>query len=117
MESSLNRENSQGTTRNRVADDDIHKHGEEVSSAEDAATAASSVRGAQEDVSGSKRLEVYSGASSTHMHAGISDIVIGAGDRSPTPPPWLMWLCVCVTKTNYLYRATVAGIGVWPSHM
>ena len=29
------------------------------------------------------------------MHAGISDIVIGAGDRSPTPPPWLMWMCVC----------------------
>ena len=48
------------------------------------------------------------------MHAGISDIVIGAGDRSPTPPPWLMWMCVCVTNTIYLYRATAAGIGVWP---
>ena len=60
MESSLDRENSQGTTRTRVADDDVHKHGEEVSSAEDGATAPSSVRGAQERmVSGSKRLEDY----------------------------------------------------------
>ena len=58
MESSLDRENSRGTTKSRVADDDVHKHGEEVSSAEDAATAASSVRGAQERMmSGSKRLE------------------------------------------------------------
>ena len=58
MESSLNRENSRGTTESRVADDDVHKHGEEVSSAEDAATAASSVRGPQERMlSGSKRLE------------------------------------------------------------
>ena len=58
MESSLDRENSQGTTRNRVADDHVHKHEHgEVSSAEDAAAAASSVRGAQEDVSGSERLE------------------------------------------------------------
>ena len=58
MESSPDRENSRGTTESRVADDDVHKHGEEVSSAEDAATAASSVRGAQERMmSDSKRLE------------------------------------------------------------
>ena len=68
MESSLDRENSQGTTRTRVADDDVHKHGEEVSSAEDAATAASSVRGAQERMmSGSKRLEGYLLVPSTEL--------------------------------------------------
>ena len=59
MESSLNRENSRGTTENRVADDTVHKHGiQEVSSAEDAAAAASSVRGALERQSAPKRLEV-----------------------------------------------------------
>ena len=42
MESSPDRENSQGTTESRVADDTVHKHGiQEVSSAEDAAAAAS----------------------------------------------------------------------------
>ena len=44
------------------------------------------------------------------MHAGISDIVIGAGDRSPTPPPWLMWLCVCVTDMLDLDDAEGDGI-------
>ena len=47
MESSPDRENSQGTTESRVADDSVHKHGtQEVSSAEDAAAAASSASGA-----------------------------------------------------------------------
>ena len=59
MESSPDRENSQGTTENRVADDTVHKHGtQEVSSAEDAAAAASSVRGALERQSAPERLEV-----------------------------------------------------------
>ena len=59
MESSPNRENSRGTTESRVADDDVHKHGEEVSSAEDAAAAASSVREPLGRMtSGSERLEV-----------------------------------------------------------
>ena len=58
MESSLDRENSQGTTRTRVADDTVHKHGtQEVSSTECPAAAGSSVRGAQEHVSSSERLE------------------------------------------------------------
>ena len=60
MESSPDRENSRGTTESRVfADDDIHKHGEEVSSAEDAAAAASSVREPLGRMSGSERLEAY----------------------------------------------------------
>ena len=60
MESSPDRENSQGTTENRVADDTVHKHGtQEVSSAEDAAAAASSVRGALERMSAPERLEVF----------------------------------------------------------
>ena len=58
MESSPDRENSRGTTESRVADDTIHKHGDqEVSSAEDAAAAASSVRGALERQSAPERLE------------------------------------------------------------
>ena len=58
MESSPDRENSQGTTESRVADDTLHKHGsQEVSSAEDAAAAASSVRGALERQSAPERLE------------------------------------------------------------
>ena len=58
MESSPDRENSQGTTESRVADDTVHKHGtQEVSSAEDAAAAASSVRGALERQSAPERLE------------------------------------------------------------
>ena len=58
MESSPDRENSQGTTENRVADDTVHKHGtQEVSSAEDAAAAASSVRGALGRMSAPERLE------------------------------------------------------------
>ena len=60
MESSPDRENSQGTTESRVADDTSHKHGtHEVSSAEDAAAAASSVRGALERMSAPERLEEY----------------------------------------------------------
>ena len=60
MESSPDRENSQGTTESRVADDTGHKHGtQEVSSAEDAAAAASSVREPLGRMSGSERLEVY----------------------------------------------------------
>ena len=59
MESSPDRENSQGTTESRVEDDTVHKHGtQEVSSAEDAAAAASSVRGALERMSAPERLEV-----------------------------------------------------------
>ena len=59
MESSPDRENSQEMTENRVADDTVHKHGtQEVSSAEDAAAAASSVRGALERMSAPERLEV-----------------------------------------------------------
>ena len=58
MESSPDRENSQGTTESRVADDTVHKHGiQEVSSAEDAAAVASSVRGALERMSAPERLE------------------------------------------------------------
>ena len=58
MESSPDRENSQGTTESRVADDKVHKHGtQEVSSAEDAAAAASSVRGALGRMSAPERLE------------------------------------------------------------
>ena len=58
MESSPDRENSQGTTENRVADDTVHKHGtQEVSSAEYAAAAASSVSEPLGRVSGSERLE------------------------------------------------------------
>ena len=61
MESSPDRENSRGTTKHQVADDTVHKHGtQEVSSAEDAAAAASSVRGALEleRMSAPERLEV-----------------------------------------------------------
>ena len=59
MESSPDRENSRGTTESRVADDTLHKHGsQEVSSAEDAAAAASSVRGALERMSAPEGLEV-----------------------------------------------------------
>ena len=58
MESSPDRENSQGMTENRVADDTVHKHEtQEVSSAEDAAAAASSVRGALARQSAPERLE------------------------------------------------------------
>ena len=58
MESSPDRENSRGTTEHQVAGDTVHKHGtQEVSSAEDAAAAASLVRGAQERMSSSERLE------------------------------------------------------------
>ena len=58
MESSPDRENSRGTTESRVADDTVHKHGtQEVSSAEDAAAAASSVRGALGRMSAPERLE------------------------------------------------------------
>ena len=58
MESSPDRENSQGTTESRVADDTVHKHGtQEVSSAEGPATAGSSAREPLERVSGSERLE------------------------------------------------------------
>ena len=47
-------------TENRVADDTVHKHGpQEVSSAEDAAAAASSVRGALERQSAPERLEGF----------------------------------------------------------
>ena len=61
MENSPDRENSQGMTESRVADDTVHKHGtQEVSSAEDAAAAASSAREPLERVSGSERLEVLS---------------------------------------------------------
>ena len=60
MESSPDRENSQGTTESRVADDSVHKHGtQEVSSAEYAAAAASSARGALERMSAPERLEGY----------------------------------------------------------
>ena len=60
MESSPDRENSQGTTESRVADDSVHKHGtQEVSSAEGAAAAASSVSEPLGRVSGSERLEAY----------------------------------------------------------
>ena len=59
MESSPDRENSQGTTESRVADDSVHKHGtQEVSSAEYAAAAASSASEPLGRVSGSERLEV-----------------------------------------------------------
>ena len=58
MESSPDRENSQGMTESRVADDNVHKHGtQEVSSAEYAAAAASSVSEPLGRVSGSERLE------------------------------------------------------------
>ena len=58
MESSPDRENSQGTTESRVADDKVHKHGtQEVSSAEYAAAAASSVSESLGRVSGSERHE------------------------------------------------------------
>ena len=58
MESSPDRENSQGTTESRVADDSVHKHGiQEVSSAEYAAAAASSASEPLGRMSGSERLE------------------------------------------------------------
>ena len=58
MESSPDRENSQGTTESRVADDTVHKHGiQEVSSAEGPAAAGSSVRGALGRMSAPERLE------------------------------------------------------------
>ena len=60
MESSQDRENSRGTTENRVAVNTLPQHGgDEVSSAEDAAAAASSVREPLGRMSGSERLEVY----------------------------------------------------------
>ena len=58
MESSPDRENSQGTTENRVADDSVHKHGmQEVSSAEGPAAAGGSVSEPLGRMSGSERLE------------------------------------------------------------
>ena len=61
MESSPDRENSQGTTESRVADDTVHKHGiQEVSSAEGPAAAGSSASEPLGRMSGSERLEVGS---------------------------------------------------------
>ena len=58
MESSQDRENSQGTTENRVADDTSHKHGmQEVSSTEGPAAAGGSVSEPLGRMSGSERLE------------------------------------------------------------
>ena len=58
MESSPDRENSQGTTESRVADDSVHKHGtQEVSSAEGPAAAGSAASEPLGRMSGSERLE------------------------------------------------------------
>ena len=58
MESSPDREKSLGTTKDRVAVSTLPQHGsDEVSSAEDAAAAASSVREPLGRMSGSERLE------------------------------------------------------------
>ena len=60
MESSPDRENSQGTTESRVAEDTSHKNeAQDVSSAEDATAVASSVREplGLGRMSGSERLE------------------------------------------------------------
>ena len=58
MESSQTSEKSLGTTKDRVAVDTLPQHGsDEVSSAEDAAAAASSVREPLGRMSGSERLE------------------------------------------------------------
>ena len=60
MESSPDRENSQGTTESRVAEDTSHKNeAQDVLSAEDATAVASSVRGALERMSAPERLEDY----------------------------------------------------------
>ena len=60
MESSQTSENSRGTTKDRVAVNTLPQHGsDEVSSAEDAAAAASSVREPLGRMSGSERLEAY----------------------------------------------------------
>ena len=74
MESSPDRENSQGTTESRVADDSVHKHGtQEVSSAEYAAAAASSVSEPLGRVSGSERLEGRRGRLARSRHSEVAD--------------------------------------------
>ena len=83
MESSPDRENSQGTTESRVADDSVHKHGtQEVSSAEDAAAAASSVRGALGRMSAQNVSRKYD-PKSGHAFIEHLDFVRGRRARDP----------------------------------
>ena len=83
MESSQDRENSQGTTENQVADDTLHKHGmHEVSSTEGPAAAGSLVGGPLGRMSGPERLEGLWAQRRGTASAGSANPI---GRRAATP--------------------------------
>ena len=87
MENSPDRENSQGRTENRVTDDTVHKHGtQELSSAEDAAAAASSVRGALERMSAPERLEVEASKAALRCSCDLAHFASWPCPHTPTRP-------------------------------